>query len=966
MPVPYEVYAYFNVDTLTGVFNGVAAIMGADDFAGLMKTVSALAGFIVLFSAAVNMRGMEMNVLPFIFWMLITHTLLFTPRTDVIITDRTGGQPPQVVSNIPLGLAFFAGFTSQAGDWFTRSFEAVFALPDDIQYHNSGLLFGQKLVRTVQSASISDINLRTDLQNFFRNCTFYDLLPSGNNPPLIDPNAFQNSPDIWSLMSNTSVARGTTYHDRGNGGIEVSATCANTYNILNGYLTGAIQTAMNYYGWQVNPTATSQAAAGAMFDSQVQASYSYLLNASQSASDLIKQAALINAADDAGMFTALQTGDAAAAQVAIAKAQATAMANSAGITKAKMAEETLPIIRNTVEVLIIGMFPFLILMCIIAADKAPMVLRGYFMSMVWVQLWAPLYAIMNYIIASKSAKVMQAIAQSGLTIESAMPLNAQAVSDMASAGDMVWAVPVIAGFIAKFFDTAALTAIAKGTSAESVGAQVGSAAGAGNFSMGQANMDTAKYNMRSGNQFNEQHTWYDNHGVKHTTTSGGDHIVDMGGTVSNLGAVGIKGASRLSSAAQKQSEAAETASVGNMVSYAQTTAASIQQYAGFEQGHAKGERAGVHDGAGEGSSASQAVESVQQSIKQFAKDHQLNEKQAAEVMLAAEASAKVGGKIPMTDTGASVGVVARLTGKSTAEAAQILKAAQQFNEQTGFSQKVDAVRKAVHEQTFDTSDESTRRGVEGVRASLDSGEQALSQASANHQRSLSYKELASQARENSVAVDRNLNQKFFEWVADQPDSYSKIPGKKLGVEGAVDVMRDDGRREFYASEFLRKVEQQELHRFGVGDPSGPQDVKDFFNRGAAGIPGHDAVTGKGNNWLSGARSQAASAGVAPTQGVSSNVPEQVREQFAQNNQAINQGHQNVINSGAPIKTEADARTQPGSQNLAGLAATNGLAQITPDGVSATMLEKIPGTNTTIGTPGASVAQASAERDNAKK
>ena len=36
----FEIYAYGNVDTLTGVFNAIAAIMGGADYLGLIKTVA--------------------------------------------------------------------------------------------------------------------------------------------------------------------------------------------------------------------------------------------------------------------------------------------------------------------------------------------------------------------------------------------------------------------------------------------------------------------------------------------------------------------------------------------------------------------------------------------------------------------------------------------------------------------------------------------------------------------------------------------------------------------------------------------------------------------------------------------------------------------------------------------------------------------------------------------------------------
>ena len=42
----FEIYAYGNVDTLTGVFNAIAAIMGGADYFGLIKAI-AITGVLV-------------------------------------------------------------------------------------------------------------------------------------------------------------------------------------------------------------------------------------------------------------------------------------------------------------------------------------------------------------------------------------------------------------------------------------------------------------------------------------------------------------------------------------------------------------------------------------------------------------------------------------------------------------------------------------------------------------------------------------------------------------------------------------------------------------------------------------------------------------------------------------------------------------------------------------------------------
>jgi hypothetical protein len=45
----------------------------------------------------------------------------------------------------------------------------------------------------------------------------------------------------------------------------------------------------------------------------------------------------------------------------------------------------------------------------------------------------------------------------------------------------------------------------------------------------------------------------------------------------------------------------------------------------------------------------------------------------------------------------------------------------------------------------------------------------------------------------------------------------------------------------------------------------------------------------------------------------------------------------------------------------GIAGTNAVAQIAPDGVSRAMMEKLPGIDMSVGTPGSAVAEAGAER-----
>ncbi|MGZ7227035.1 conjugal transfer protein TraG N-terminal domain-containing protein, partial [Streptococcus pyogenes] len=78
--------------------------------------------------------GKQKDPFDFFKWFLtvaIIHAVLLVPKVDVVVIDRTSTSPPTVRANIPVGFAFFASVTSSVGDWLTRTFETVFAMPND-------------------------------------------------------------------------------------------------------------------------------------------------------------------------------------------------------------------------------------------------------------------------------------------------------------------------------------------------------------------------------------------------------------------------------------------------------------------------------------------------------------------------------------------------------------------------------------------------------------------------------------------------------------------------------------------------------------------------------------------------------------------------------------------------------------------------------------------------------------------
>jgi len=448
----FEIYAYGNVDTLTGVFNAIAAIMGGSDYFGLIKTV-AVTGVLVAAFAGLFSPG-RFHGWGWLMGFLMLYYALFLPKADVVIVDKLGSQSPVVVGNVPIGVAFFGHATSKVGDVMTRFFETAFQvipatnaqLPAELAYQKNGVLFGNRLIQASRRTNIADPQLRTDLISFVYNCTVYDL-----QDRTIDAATFSQSTDIWALMGNPNPARFSTYGNP----VQID-TCPNVYTYLASRLPAEVARAKAILAFQLNPSLDATAAQG-VIDSQIEQAYykSKIATAAQGAADLLRQNIMINLVQDTTSIVGQKLNDPAALMVATARANATASINSSFLTMGKVAEQALPLVRNVIEAIIYAVFPFVFLLFLLAQGKGlGLALKSFTLSLVWIQLWPPLYAILNYVATLASAKNLEAAARmgasvQGLALESASTIYQGAISDQAIAGYMVISIPIIATAIIK-------------------------------------------------------------------------------------------------------------------------------------------------------------------------------------------------------------------------------------------------------------------------------------------------------------------------------------------------------------------------------------------------------------------------------------------------------------------------------------------------------------------------------------
>ena len=489
----WEIFAYQNSDSLFGIFNAIAAIRGSDTYLSAITGV-AFCGFVAAL-LAYAFAPQKLQGWQWLGSVVLVYSILFVPRVAVGIVDKTGGSPVKVVDNVPFGIALFGGLTSAIGNALTELFETAFqtipgnaGLPSELTYQKNGLVFGNRLIRDTGNVVFQDPNFRTDLINFIHNCTMYDLVDG-----TIDPATFSRADDVWTMISTPNPARFTTLTG---GGAVNTDTCPNAYNDLNGRIPAQVNLIQGRLAMQLNPTLPGTVAAG-VIAGQIQQAYlkNGIANAAASAADIIRQNAIINAVNDASQIIGQKINDPASMVLAVGRAQAVAQTNAAWINNGKIAEQALPVVRNVVEALAYAIFPIVVLLLFLTSGRETMMaLKNYIAVLIWIQLWPPLYAILNYMASIYAASELSAAADVGgglkaLSLLTASSIYTNAISSEAVVGYLTISIPFIAWAALKRMESFG-TAVVGGLSVlQSTVTSSTASTATGNVSMGNVAMD---------------------------------------------------------------------------------------------------------------------------------------------------------------------------------------------------------------------------------------------------------------------------------------------------------------------------------------------------------------------------------------------------------------------------------------------------------------------------------------------
>lgn len=523
-----DYYAYWNGGQIRDLFEALVSICSGSSYEGLLKT-AVLAGFLVtLTGALLKWQGLASKV--YLFAAVLFYSVMLVPKVDVAIHDERSADV-YVVSNVPFGVGFFASATSKIGHFLTESFETAFSLPDAERFSKFGLVYPQRALNSLLAAGPVTPEGRALTDRVIADCIGPELLDHSDKAAELS-----HSGDIWATISADGWINPARSSVSSDGTVQ---RCDQALQNLEQHLnTVELDFLSKRLGTVLVPERIDPAD---VIRRTLPQSEALLLGVFRSLEQSLKHSVMLTALPRGMASIAAQAGAPLdlAAKYSASQANLTSEINYR--TLARLAEHSLPKIRNCVEFIVIAAFPLMLLLMVAAGSAAGAVFRSFFVLLIWFQLWAPLLSVANYLMISVDANPMNRIATEfgGSTLLAAGIIREAGATSQAIAGSIMLLIPLIAFALAKGSDMA-FVSMATGLMAPAQGASSGASAqaAAGNFNAGNISMGNTSMNSASANKSDLSSSWSDPYASK-SQTAYGSVTRDETGTVTGMARTSI-------------------------------------------------------------------------------------------------------------------------------------------------------------------------------------------------------------------------------------------------------------------------------------------------------------------------------------------------------------------------------------------------------------------------------------------
>ena len=766
-----EVFTYGGGIYLVDIFNAVAALAGSGAMESLMRLALALGLIFVLVHFIFSMDFLA--IMRWYLSALLIYGILFVPKLDVQITDRLNpALPAATVANVPFGLAYFAGLSSQVGDYITRQTETAYSLPGDLLYSANGVIFGSRLLEMTTSFQITNTEMAANVSAYVQQCVFYGLLLGH-----LDLEEMKKTPDIWNYLTvqnSPSEARSFAYQE---GAAESIITCLDGATRLSALWTVELNRAAEIYGARVYSDRLPALARVAIL-SDLPIAHEYLVGSSRDALGLIQQAMLINAINRSALEFSGNTGSTSALEI-YAQARAESQASSTFRAVARQAEKWVPLLRIVLETLYYGLFPFIFPLLLLPMIGSQF-FKAYFGVFIWLQSWGPAYVILHRIMMGEAAEATKAAAL--------MEGGARGVSLVTMSGiDAVNSdVALLAGFFLILipFLTAGLArgAVAIGSMSQSILAPVqsaataaGSEAATGNISLGNTSLDTHRFNQTSAHSLSTSphvdtgvFSYRTPEGATVSITPDGRQVVQGGGAASSFPSsinYGHSVSESLSSRAVESREQGTSLQAQSRESFATVN----QKIADLAQGVNEGRSVSEQTGFTSDAKVSENVSKLNEHARTFAKQNNTTTQASLSAFARATAGVKLSapGIVDLfSPLDATLSADGGVSGEGRTLTAEQYTDAQNYAERHGLSSLFDETRSAMLGQSSVTTGGETSQFRSVMAQNYNQAKSFDESSSSSFSQAERFENAMVSQQRDSADFNQRLDQSFFEYLTD--------------------------------------------------------------------------------------------------------------------------------------------------------------------------------------------------------
>lgn len=530
-----EVFTIGGGEYIVNTFNAVAAWAGGGGYRSMLRVVMVMGLIYSLLVVAFNLDWRA-----WLNWFLqatAIYMCLMVPTVGIKVTDRLNPSlAPATIDNVPIGLGVIASFTSQVGDYLTRTAETVFVMPTSLNYTTNGMVYGARLFDATRNLRIRDAEFSTNLEEHFKACVFYDVMLGFKS--MTD---LANAPDLWAAIGPGSPARSQIWITRiSGGGVESHIrTCSDAYAALDAQWTPMIEANLPIWGKELYPKLSNALAAQKLRDDVPVINQAFTGTAGGHVS-ILRQSTAINAFMQARNSMSGSTGAAAIDTFAMTRADIQARNTYGSI--AQQAMSWVPILNVVLTVVFFAMFPVIFPLFLMPRTGVP-TLKGYTAGFFYLAAWGPLYVVLHMIIMSRATGSATAMAPSGVTLSTYAGIGAVNEETATIAGFLLMSVPFLAAGMARGAMGIASHSMAMLAPAQNAAEAAALEQTTGNYSYGNVSYANSSANMRQSDQWSTAPSYMagiprldyraDN-GAIISSYGNGQEVIDTTGAISRL------------------------------------------------------------------------------------------------------------------------------------------------------------------------------------------------------------------------------------------------------------------------------------------------------------------------------------------------------------------------------------------------------------------------------------------------